>query len=325
MKVKYTLCACFLFAALLLPAQTATDAAKAEVSISFLNRGVYYPGSATERPILVSCTITNVGTDTYRFRLAEDHFFSVGFSAATLRNRALPQSGVWLQRRTQSGHVYFREVALEPGESYSFVENVKDYLTITEPGVYVLECAFFPELRRLPDYSEQSIASNRLTLEVKPEPAPAQAARYLPAGEMTSGILRPQAIAPDQVVAETLAARQKSQWERFFLYLDLEQMLEGDPVKKARFLALPESGRIDMVENYKVELMQARSENQISIVPSDFQIERTAYSGNEGVVTAIEWFDYTDFKEKKRFTYTLARRDNIWRITGYTVDNLGTE
>ena len=312
-------------AALLLPAQTAADSAKAEVSISFLNRGVYYPGDAAERPILVNCTITNVGTDTYRFRLAEDRFFSVGFSAVTLRNRALPQSGEWLQRRAQSGQVYFREIALEPGESYSFVENVKDYLTIADPGVYVLECAFFPELRRLPDYSELNIASNRLTLEVKPEPAAAQAAGYLPADEKTGGILRPQAIAPDQVVAETLTARQKSQWERFFLYLDLEQMLESDPTKKARFLAASENGRLDMIENYKAELMQSRSENQISIIPSEFQIERTAYSGNEGVVTAIEWFDYTDFRERKRFTYTLARRDNIWRITGYTVDNLGTE
>ena len=324
MKVKYALCACFLFAALLLPAQTA-DAAKAKVSISFLNRGVYYPGNAKERPILVTCTITNSGTDTYRFRLAEDHFFSLGFSAITLRNRALPPSGEWLQRRTQSGQVYFREITLEPGESYSFVENVKDYLTILEPGVYVLECAFFPELRRLPDYSELSIASNRLTLEIKPEPAAALAAGYLPADEATGGILRPQAIAPDQVVEETLTARQRSQWERFFLYLDLEQMLEGDPARKARFLAASENGRLDMVENYKVELMQSRAENQISLVPSEFRIERTAYTSNEGTVTAIEWFDYPDYRERKRFTYTLARRDNIWRITGYTVDNLGTE
>lgn len=326
MKPKYALCACFfLLAALLLPAQTAADGAKAEVSISFLNRGVYYPGSAEERPIWVSCTITNVGTETYRFRLAEDHFFSVGFSAVTMRNRALPQSGEWLQRRARSGQVYFREITLEPGESYSFVENVKDYIAITEPGIYVLECAFFPELRRLPDYSESNMASNRLTLEVKPEPAAAQAAGFLPADEATGGILRSQAIAPDEVVAQTLSARQRSQWERFFLYLDLERMLESDPAKRARFIAASEAVRLDMIENYKAELMQSRAENEISLIPSEFQIERTAYSGNEGTVTAIEWFDYADFRERKRFTYTLARRDNIWRITGYTVDNLGTE
>ena len=329
MKAKYTMCACFFLAAALFHAQNvnaaSNDGAKAEVSISFLKRGVYYPGSADERPILVNCTITNTGTETYRFRLADDHFFSIGFSAVTMRNRALPQSGEWLRRRTRSGQVYFREITLDPGESYSFIENVKDYITIADPGLYVLECAFFPELRRLPDYTEDNIKSNRLTLEVKPEPAAAQAVGYLPADEETGGILRPKAIPPDQVVTETLTARQKSQWERFFLYLDLEQMLTGDPSRKNRFNAASESGRIDMVENYKVELMQSRAENEISLIPSEFQIERTSYSGSEGTVTAIEWFDYTDFREIKRFTYTLARRDNVWRITGYTVDNLGTE
>ncbi len=330
MKSKYALIVLlFLAASLLLNAQNAAEnlnaGAKAEVSISFLSKGIYYPGSAEARPILVNCTITNTGSETYRFRLADDHFFSIGFSAVTMRNRALPQSGEWLRRRTRSGQVYFREISLEPGESYSFIENIKDYVTISEPGLYILECAFFPELRRLPDYSEQHIASNRLTLEVKPEPAAAQAAGYLPVDEETGDILRPEAIPPDQVVTEMLTARQKSQWERFFLYLDLEQMLASDPSRRSRFNAASEAVRRDMVENYKAELMQSRAENEISLIPSEFQIERTSYSGNEGTVTAIEWFDYTDFREIKRFTYTFARRDDIWRITGYTVDNLGTE
>ena len=143
MKSKYTLIALlFLAASLLLNAQTPAEnlnaGAKAEVSISFLSKGIYYPGSAEARPILVNCTITNTGTETYRFRLADDHFFSIGFSAVTMRNRALPQSGEWLRRRTRSGQVYFREISLEPGESYSFIENIKDYVTISEPGLYVL-------------------------------------------------------------------------------------------------------------------------------------------------------------------------------------------
>ena len=147
----------------------------------------------------------------------------------------------------------------------------------------------------------------------------------MPVDEETGDILRPEAIPPDQVVTEMLTARQRSQWERFFLYLDLEQMLASDPSRRSRFNAASEAVRLDMIENYEAELMQSRAENEISLIPSEFQIERTSYSGNEGTVTAIEWFDYTGFREIKRFTYTFVRRDNIWRITGYTVDNLGTE
>ena len=96
-------------------------------------------------------------------------------------------------------------------------------------------------------------------------------------------------------------------------------------LSRRRFQAESESGRREMIENYKTELMQSRAENEISLVPADFQIERTSYTESEGTVTVIEWFDYISFRERKRFTYNLARRDNIWRINGYTVDNLGTE
>lgn len=306
--------------------QTTTDASSnAEVSIRFQERTVYHPGDGTTAPIFVSFTVTNKGTDAYRFKLADDHFFSLGFKAVTTRNRPLLNSLEWMRRRSTVNQIYFREITLDPGESYSFVENVKDYLAIEEPGLYILECTFFPELRRLPDYSEYNILSNKLTMEIKPDPLPAAAAGYISLSEETGEILRPQSIPPDQVVSSVITARQKSQWERFFLYLDIEEMINRDPTRNRRFRNESESGRIEMMENYKTELAQSRAENEITLIPSDFQIERTTYTGNEGTVTVIEWFDYITFKEKKRFTYYLAKRDDIWRICDYTVDNLGTE
>lgn len=296
-----------------------------EISIRFVERTTYYPGDSSSRPILVTFTITNNGKDTYRFKLADDHFFSLGFKAVTTRNIPLMNSKEWIRRRSTTNQIYFREISLESGESYSFIENIKDYLSLEEPGLYLLECSFFPELRRLPDYSENYIKSNRLTMEVKPEPSPAAASGYIALSEETGEILKPQPLPPDQVVSSVLSARQKSQWERFFLYLDIEEMINRDPVRKRRFQNESESGRFEMIENYKTELSQSRAENEISLVPSEFQIENTTYSGNEGTVTVIEWFDYITFKEKKRFTYYLIRRDNIWKICDYTVDNLGTE
>lgn len=327
-KKSSALFACLFLAAAFCFAQTvpeneAADGPQAEVSIAFTERSIYYPGP--DRPVPVTFTVTNPGPGPLRFKLADDRFFSLAFRARNTANRTLPESEEWIRRRSGASQIYFREITLEAGESYSFTENVKDYLSIPEPGLYLLECAFFPELRRLPDYSEPNLTSNRLTLEIKPEPAPAAAAGYLGGGTQTEGILQPQPLSPDQVVATVLAARQKSQWERFFLYLDLEAMLNDDPVRRRRFQAESESGRREMIENYKTELMQSRAENEISLVPADFQIERTSYTESEGTVTVIEWFDYISFRERKRFTYNLTRRDNIWRINGYTVDNLGTE
>jgi hypothetical protein len=305
-------------------ADDANALAGADISIRFYNRTVYYPGNSPSEPILVNITIANKQPDTLRFKLADDHFFSLDFQAVNTRNQSLEHTDKWTRSRTTNRQVYFREISLESGESYSFTEDVKDYLAIVNPGMYVLDCAFFPELKRRDDNSEPNARSNRLTLEVKPSPG-AAATKFLPVAPTTGEVLQPLPIPPDQVVTYALIARQKSAWDQFFLYMDLERMIARDPARKQRFNAESENGRFTMIENYKAELSQAKVDKDISTIPVEFKIERTSYTDTEGTVSVIEWFDYRTFREKKRFTYLLASRDGIWRIYDYSVDNLGTE
>ena len=296
----------------------------AAFSIRYHDRSIYYPGNSPSEPINIQLTITNKGPQTLRFKLADDRSFSLYFTARTTRGQALENAPAWMIKRAANREVYFREVSLEPGESFSIVENLKDYLVITAPGMYVLDCDFYPELKRLSGSSEPSIASNRLTLEIKPSPS-AAATSVMPIHPKTAEILKPQAMPPDEVISYILTSRQRSHWDQFFLYLDLDEMIKRDPARKRRFAAESEEGRIAMIDNYKNELSQARIDKDISTIPYKFQIERTTYAGNDGVVTAIEWFQYPTFAEKKRFTYYLVSRDGIWRVVNYTVDNLGTE
>lgn len=301
-----------------------TDASGAELSIRFYERSLYYPGTSPAEPVLVQVTISNNTPRPLRFKLADDHFFSLDFSALTTRGRSLEHTEVWLRSRSSARQVYFREVSLETGESLSFVIDIKDFLKIPTPGMYVLQCHFYPELKRLSDKSETRIASNKLTLEVTPSPS-AAAATILPVSPSTAEILRPEPMPPDQVITYILTARQKSHWSQFFLYFDLERMLSRDPARKRRFRAESEDGRLTMIENYKFELSQATIEKEIATIPVDFRIEKTMYSETEGTVSVIQWFDYRTFREKKRFTYYLSQQDGIWRVYDYTVDNLGTE
>ncbi len=311
--------------AIALPAAANDAPASADVSIRFYNRTVYYPGNSPSEPVYVQVSIANNGPETYRFKLAEDHGFSLDFFATNTRNQPLPHTEDWQRKRNTTRQVYFREVSLEPGETYSFVENVKDYLTVTDPGMYVLGCSFYPELKRKSDDSEPSSRSNRLTLEVKPSPG-AAAVRILPVSPTTSEVLQPEAIPPDQVVTKVITARQRSEWNQFFLYLDLEKMLARDPARDRRYRAESEQGRYRMLEDYRTELMNETSNDRdISTIPVEFEIERTEYAGNRGTVEVIEWFKYPSFREKKRYTYELESRDGIWRVYGFNVQNLGTE
>lgn len=297
---------------------------KAEVSIRFYDRRIYYPGSGSSEPIFIQISITNNNSETFRFKLADDRSFSIDFGIINSKNRQLQHTVDWMRKRNTNRQIYFREISLEPGETYSFIENLKDYIEITEPGIFLVNALFFPELKRYSDNSELHILSNKLSLEIKPAPS-AAALGSLPVSQVSGEILQAKPIPPDQVIAYLLTARQKSLWEQFFLYMDLEKMISRDPSRNRRFKAESEAGRMEMIQIYKHELSQERVDKDIAVIPVEFKIEHTGYTDTQAEVKVIEWFEYSNFREKKRFTYFLTSKDGIWTVYDYIVENLGTE
>ncbi|MBR6154667.1 MAG: hypothetical protein IKQ43_09575 [Treponema sp.] len=301
--------------------QTNKTLENAEISIKFYNRTLYYPGSGDENPIYVHITIRNTGADTLRFKLADDRAFSLDFKAVDAKNIKLPESAALTEKRTTSQTVYFRELALEPAEEYSFVENIKDYLDITNPSIYYLTATFYPELFR---NKSNAIESKRLSLEVRPSPTIASSS-YIPVETGTASILEAEAISPDKVVEQTIIARQQGAWDKFFLYMDVEAILKNNTSRNRRYNAASADERIQMLQQFKADLMQSRIDTDIVSIPSKFEIETTTYSQTQGTVKVLEWFRNTTFTEKKRYTYYVRQRDGIWQIYNYTVDNLGTQ
>nr|WP_252722089.1 hypothetical protein [Treponema socranskii] len=282
---------------------------------------MYYPDAADSNPVFIHITVRNTGTDTLRFKLADDRMFSIDFNAYTIKNERLSQTEMLVRKRTTNQTVYFREIALEAGEEYSFVENLKEYLTVANPSVYYVDLTFYPELYR---FRDERITSNRLTLEVRPSPSAASSSS-IPVEAGTVRILQPEAIPPDQVVERTIVARQKSLWDQYFLYMDVEAMLERTPSQKRRYRAASADDRERMIGAYKSDLMQSRIDGDIVAVPERFQIEKTVYSKTEGSVVVTEWFNNRTYYEKKSYTYRLRQREGVWQIYDYTVVNLGTE
>jgi len=334
-----------LFAAVLLGTAAVLPAsaqnAGADFGIRFFDRRVYH---APSDPVLVQLTISNNSPSTYRFKLADDRAFSVDFEVRTAANRLLEPSQELVRRRTQSGQVFFREISVEPGESFSFVENLRDHVLIEGSGSFVVRAFIHPELRQNPAgtgvqaetvsfgtgdpsnmVGDGTLASGRLNLSIRP--ALAVAADGLPASmaEATGATLVRERIPPDEVVEQTITARQRSQWERFFLYIDLEEMVSRNPAQRRRWLAESEEGRQRMVEQMRRELQNPSDADTLSVVPTSFEIERTQHSGSEGNVTVLMRFTNVNFTELKRYTFFLRRSDGIWNIVDYSVTNLGTE
>jgi hypothetical protein len=293
-------------------------------NIRYFDKRVYF---VETDPVYVQITIANNSPAAYRFKLADERAFSVDFDIRTMNNRPLDAADTLIRKRTASRQVFFREILVESGESFSFVEDLRDYVNLSRPGSYIVQARVYPELYRsdAAPTAARMLQSNRLNLNLRAASIPGPDGVPLAMDVETNAILAREKLAPDEVVSYLLSARQKTQWEKFFLYLDLEAMISRDPVLKRQWLAEGEEGRRRILERYRRELESAVTDGDIATIPTDFTIERTEYNNLEGTVTALEEFKTGNYTERKRYTYYLQRKDDIWTVVDYSVVNLGTK
>jgi hypothetical protein len=319
------------------------EQAGVSVGIRYFDKQLYYPQQGN---IFVQITITNTSSEVYHFRLSDDRAFSFDFDVRSLTNNPLENADVLVRKRTGRQQVFFRELSLDPGESLSFIENIRNWRRIDKPGFYIVQAKFYPDLFKpaASNSTESSLfvsltgtpsedsaiqqtllESNRLNLQIS---APAILnSEGIPVAleEETQAVYFREHLPPDEVVAWTLRSRQKSQWEKFFLYFDLEQMLLRDAARGRVWRAESEEGRRRMLAKYREDLSGRVIDGDISAIPYEFTIEQTAYNENEGTVNVLEKFKTGDYTERKRYTYYLRRAGNAWVIVDYVVQNLGVE
>jgi hypothetical protein len=297
----------------------AETAGQVEFNIRFYDRRIYYVQSD---PIFVQITITNNSPLPYRFKLADERVFSMDFDIRTMSNRTLPQADSLIRKRTLNQRIFFREISIESGESFSFVEDLRDYVSFTQPGSFRVRAKVYPELIRT---ASISMDTNYLSLSIRPELIQGPDGIPIEMDVATGAALVRQRIAPDEIVTYMLRARQESQWERFFLYLDLEAMLSRDALQRRRYMAENEEGRRRMVMEYRLSLQNSTIDGDIAVIPTTFEILRTIYNNVEGNVTVLEKFRLPDYTELRQYVYYFEKRDNLWCIVNYTMEGRGTE
>ena len=306
-----------LFIALICIASGAALAQPVSVSISYENKEIYVPDS----DVMIKFAIRNDSGETYRFKLAENRMFSVDLDVRTLSNQPLPPARQFTTERTSNQQLYYRDVALEPGEQFSFVENLADYVRLDRTGVFVVRALFYPELVN----GEAELgASNTLSLTIQPDLRDAGIVQAR-IDQETGTILQREALPPDEVVEYTIQALQDGAWNRFFLYVDLEGLLLSNPNRARSYRRLSESDRRARLALFESQLQDQLEDPELSAVPTEFDMIRTTYDPVEASVIMDLQFVYPTFTEIKRYTYFLRRSDSVWYIYDYAVTNLGTE
>jgi hypothetical protein len=290
--------------------------ADVKLSIRFFDKRIYFPGN--EIPLMIS--ISNESDTTFRFKLADDRVYSLSFEARTPSNRLLDLSDGYKVSMSLSRPVFYRELAIKPGEEYSFREGLERFIRVEGPGNYTIKASFYPELS---SSSAAPISSNVLTLSVRPSPGLPPASEAIRA--VTGEALKAQALPPDEVVRRTIVARQKSLWNEFFLYLDLESLIARDQDRKKEYDAESDEGRRRLIERYRADLQTNVVDNDIALQPYYFEILETRYTESKGFVIVLEKFQSGQLRVVKEYSYELHRRDEVWYIADYVVFNKGTE
>ena len=308
-----------LLLALLLGGVGYAEAQSVSFTIGYHEKRIFYLGD-DQNPVLLDVVLTNNSGQTFRFKAAENRFYNLDFDVSTPSNLLLDHAQKFIRSKNANQPVFFRDVSLEPGERYGITVNLNEFVDFRKAGLYTVQCLFYPELAPSP---AAPLRSNTLSLSLRPAVVfPEEKARI---EAETGALLAREALPPDEVVAYTLRARQHSQWEKFFLYLDLESLYQANPARRESYRHLSEEARRTALENFKKQLQQTVVDTDIVLIPSEFEVRQTSYTPFEATVQVIEKFKQRDFTEVKRFTYSLVRRDRIWVITGYETVNLGTE
>jgi hypothetical protein len=291
-----------------------------DFTIRYYEKRIYYVGDP-EHPVFLEAVITNNSSDTYRFKMSDNRVFSLDFEVTTPTNIRLESAAKFIKLKTSNQPVFYRDVNLAPGEKYGIIVALQDYVRIDEPGLYTVRGMFYPDLNLRG--SGAAVSSNTLALNMRPEIVFPEERAMIEAE--TGKLLQRQPLPPDEVVDYMLTARQRSQWEKFFLYLDLESLYRAVPSRDERFRRMSEEQQRATLDQYRKGLVAETVGEDILVVPASFEILQTAYTPFEATVIVVERFRYPDYTEIKKYTYYLERRDTVWLITDYEVVNLGTE
>ncbi|MFO8042908.1 MAG: hypothetical protein R6U25_06890 [Alkalispirochaeta sp.] len=291
-----------------------------DVSARLYDEQVYFPDSQ----VSVLVTLRNDSPEPISFRLADDRRYNIAFDVRDEANRPLENTPEFIIANQSNQQIFYRTVMLQPGEQMSFVERLTDYIMINESGMYNVRIHFFPQLNSFQD--APSTQSNRFSMNVRPGNTP-EIRREMRFEAAAEDQLRRQALSPDEVVQYMLEARQESNWERFFLYLNLEKLYRQAPSRDERFIRLSQEEQLNELRSFREDLrsQEGGPDSSLVAIPDGYTIVETRYSPTDGQVTARLFFNRDRYRERRQYTYELERRDGFWEIIGYQVSNLPNE
>ncbi|MBN1523428.1 MAG: hypothetical protein JW904_02990 [Spirochaetales bacterium] len=291
------------------------------VSISLYDQKIYFLHDTVQMRV----SVKNISSEKIQFQIADRKVFSLDFIVSTAVNRPMMvHSEYFKSERNSSRPVLYRDISLSPGEEYSFIVNLNDFVELAAPNEYILQAEFYPELF-IDEKTSIALLSDRITVNIRPGTSDMDQ-RSKREAEITRDMQR-ETLSPDAVVRFMLDARKTEHKDKFFLYINLEKLyinnyLTTDENKK-QFAKLSEEQRKIRITQYKEQIWASKEEWLFMLKAHEYTIVSTFYRQFDATVVVNQVFLHPDYREPRQYTYTLSKANptNTWEIVKYSVVN----
>jgi len=119
-----------------------------------------------------------------------------------------------------------------------------------------------------------------------------------------------------------LKARMNKEWEKYFLYIDLDKLVLTNKQFKDNFRKSDIEKQKEIISQFK-KYLQKDTIDDLSYLPHSFEIVKTEYfPQGKGKVEVIIQHKFLDYIEKKYYTFFLYKRDKVWFVYSYEVMNM---
>jgi len=265
---------------------------------------------------------TNSVQSTY---IAEDKKYSFDFSIVTTKNQEIRYRKEYVTHFNRVQNIYMSKISLMEEEGYIYKILLNDYYDLNMTGQFYVTGYFYPNLKVNDDRSN-AIKSNQLVINIREKNFDDRYYANTVEVDDTNGspVETLKKIPPDEVVDYMLSARMKRNWDKYFLYMNMDELIKTNNIFGRDFGKKNLEQQRELIKNYK-EYLKKDNINDINFLPHKFDIVKTTYSQTEAKVEVLVQFKSLDYIEQKYYTFFLRRNGEYWSVYSYEVMDMGVK
>ena len=264
-------------------------------------------------PVNVLINVVNSSAQPVSFQVSPLIYETFFFDIRTPRNESVPLIDAFQvqMKNNASSSGDFRDITLQPQESFSRVIDIAQWFDIKESGYYIIRGIFHHN----PDKQGEALSSYDYKILVKP---PLIVEKKLSEDEQQriTELENVKKLPPYDVIADLLDAKMKKDWVRFLAHIDSERLIASFQEYNSAYQAA-RSGkyRLEVLEDFQRYLTVHWQDRILSYKIGASQIQ-------DDKATVVCDVDYTTktLMYSLRYTFNLYRNhQDQWLVYDYDV------